>query len=150
MTPGSAFRYNSINENAPEGASEEAFTISTRRMMGSVKSYYHSFDRKYAEVPVMNPEVVDGGFMSMREWANMCGITKGAAHQLFRRGLIRGIKVLSSDRAGFCIMIERSSRPPKLKPWRRKALEGEIASRAFEGNGYAPKPASRRSRRSRS
>jgi len=114
--------------------------------MGSTTTYYHSFDRKYCDVPVMEPDVVDGSFVSMSEWARTCGISRGTAHQLFRRGLIRGLKVRSSDRAGFCIMIERSSRPPKLKPWRRKALEGEIASRAFDGDGYEPKPASRRAR----
>lgn len=118
-------------------------------MTGSSKSYYHSFDRKYAEVPVMNPDVVDGNFVSMSEWARTCGISREAAYQLFRRSLIRGMKVRSSDRSGFCIMIERDSRPPKLKPWRRKALEGEIASRAFEENGFAPK-ASRRAQPSKS
>lgn len=84
-------------------------------------TYYESFSRRYEKIPVIKLELVPKHFLSMGEYAQKYSITPQRAHQLYRMGLVRGVKASENEyETKIRVFLDPESAPPKLKSWSRK------------------------------
>jgi len=84
------------------------------------RTYYHSFDKKYDNIPIIPLELIPKSWLSAGEFAQKNGISVQRVHQLFRMGLIRGVKANDPFYRKVRIFLDPESHPPKLTSWSRK------------------------------
>jgi len=97
---------------------------------------YHTYDDRYGRIPLVDFDQLPEIYITMTEWAKKFHVTRQAAHQLFRAGLIRGVKTFRPGCRKVSIYLDKNSEPPRLKSWQRRSLAAAVET----GNIRASKP----------
>jgi len=111
-----------------KGRAKSSFTKSE-----SAKTY-HVYDDRYGRIPLVDFDQLPDIYITMTEWSKKFHVTRQAAHQLFRAGLIRGAKTFKPGGGKISIYLDKNSEPPRLKSWQRRSLAAavETGNRAFK------------------
>ena len=120
----------------PRGSRKESVEENVKKKGASESAkLYNVFSETYSKMGTIEPDQLNRTFVTMEDYARMYSVSRQAIYQLFRRGEVRGVKVLKEGWKRVKIYLDPTSgpsyirTPSKLLAARKAALKSAHAQR---------------------